>query len=97
MKIDDSLVDHLADVGYQPEFGARELKRQIRQAVETRLAKEMLADKLKAGDKVELGYDKGRSEVIFNKVEVDEPKAPEKSSLPPDQPGGLAPTAETGT
>lgn len=96
VKIDGSLIDHLADVGYQPEFGARELKRQIRQAVETRLAKEMLAGKLKAGDSVELGYDKGRSEVIFNKVEVDAPKSSGKSSLP-DQPDDLALTVETGT
>ncbi|WP_409077326.1 ATP-dependent Clp protease ATP-binding subunit [Pseudomonas sp. FW305-70] len=96
VKIDDSLIDHLADVGYQPEFGARELKRQIRQAVETRLAKEMLADKLQAGDSVELGYDKERSEVVFNKVEVDAPKTAEKGS-PPDQPDDLAPVAETGT
>jgi len=96
VKIDDSLIDHLADVGYQPEFGARELKRQIRQAVETRLAKEMLADKLQAGDSVELSYDKERSEVVFNKVEVDAPKTAEKGS-PPDQPDDLAPVAETGT
>lgn len=96
VKIADSLIDHLADVGYQPEFGARELKRQIRQAVETRLAKEMLADKLQAGDSVELGYDKERSEVVFNKVEVDAPKTAEKGS-PPDQPDDLAPVAETGT
>jgi ATP-dependent Clp protease ATP-binding subunit ClpC len=96
VKIDGSLIDHLADVGYQPEFGARELKRQIRQAVETRLAKEMLADKLKAGDSVELGYDKGRSEVVFKKAEVDGQKTSEQSS-PPDQPDDLAPTAETGT
>nr|WP_077045088.1 AAA family ATPase [Pseudomonas sp. KK4] len=96
VKIDGSLIDHLADVGYQPEFGARELKRQIRQAVETRLAKEMLADKLQAGDSVELGYDKERSEVVFNKVEVDAPKTAEKGS-PPDQPDDLAPVAETGT
>lgn len=96
VKIDDSLIDHLADVGYQPEFGARELKRQIRQAVETRLAKEMLADKLQAGDSVELSYDKERSEVVFNKVEVDAPKTAKKGS-PPDQPDDLAPVAETGT
>ncbi len=96
VRIDGSLIDYLADVGYQPEFGARELKRQIRQAVETRLAKEMLAGKLEAGDSVELGYDTGRSEVIFKKVEVDAPKTSAKSS-PPDQPDDLAPTAETGT
>lgn len=96
VKIDGSLIDHLADVGYQPEFGARELKRQIRQTVETRLAKEMLADKLKAGDSVELSYDKGRSEVIFNKMAVDVPKASEESS-PPKPPDDLAPIAATGT
>uniref|UniRef100_UPI003B849FC1 ATP-dependent Clp protease ATP-binding subunit n=1 Tax=Pseudomonas migulae TaxID=78543 RepID=UPI003B849FC1 len=96
VKIDGSLIDHLADVGYQPEFGARELKRQIRQTVETRLAKEMLADKLKAGDSVELSYDKGRSEVIFNKMAVDVPKASEESS-PPEPPDDLAPIAATGT
>ena len=96
VKIDGSLIDHLADVGYQPEFGARELKRQIRQAVETRLAKEMLAGKLQAGDSVELGYDTERREVVFNKVEVDAPKTSGKSR-PPDQPDDLAPTAETGT
>ncbi|WP_130931815.1 AAA family ATPase [Pseudomonas sp. Sample_24] len=96
VKIDGSLIDYLADVGYQPEFGARELKRQIRQAVETRLAKEMLAGKLEAGDSVELGYDKGRGEVIFNKVAVDVPKASEESS-PPEPPDDLAPIAATGT
>lgn len=31
LKLDDSLVEHLVEVGYQPDFGARELKRKIRQ------------------------------------------------------------------
>lgn len=96
VKVDGSLIDHLADVGYQPEFGARELKRQIRQTVETRLAKEMLAGKLKAGDSVELGYDKERGEVVFKKVEVDASKTSEKDS-PPGQSDDLTPAAETGT
>ncbi|MFG9452088.1 AAA family ATPase, partial [Pseudomonas aeruginosa] len=42
LHIDDSLVGHLAEEAYQPEFGARELKRQIRQQLETRLATAML-------------------------------------------------------
>ena len=65
-----SLIDHLVEVGYQPEFGARELKRQIRQKVETRLATEILGDGLKSGDSVELGYDKDKGEVILNKAAV---------------------------
>ncbi|UIF90581.1 ATP-dependent Clp protease ATP-binding subunit [Cupriavidus sp. UYPR2.512] len=76
VRLDDDLVDHLVEVGYQPEFGARELRRQIRQSVETGLAKEILGDKLKSGDSVELGYDKASEEVIFRKVEaVRKPKA----------------------
>ena len=41
-EIDNSLIDHLADVGYRPEFGARELRRQIRSLIETRLASAVL-------------------------------------------------------
>ncbi|KWR74537.1 ATP-dependent Clp protease ATP-binding subunit [Cupriavidus sp. IDO] len=68
VKLSEPLVDHLVDVGYQPEFGARELKRQIRQEVETRLAKEILGDGLTSGDSVELGYDKDKGEVTISKV-----------------------------
>jgi ATP-dependent Clp protease ATP-binding subunit ClpC len=65
-----TLVDHLVEAGYQPEFGARELKRQIRQEVETRLAKEILGDALQSGDTVEIGYDKTNEEVTISKVAV---------------------------
>ncbi|MCY7264966.1 hypothetical protein, partial [Pseudomonas protegens] len=43
---DDSVVDHLAREGYRPEFGARELRRQIRQSIENELAKAMLDGKV---------------------------------------------------
>ncbi|HKR39505.1 MAG TPA: AAA family ATPase, partial [Paraburkholderia sp.] len=65
-----TLVDHLVEAGYQPEFGARELKRQIRQEVETRLAKEILGDALQSGDTVEIGYDKTNDDVTISKVAV---------------------------
>ncbi|WP_186000403.1 AAA family ATPase, partial [Paraburkholderia tropica] len=70
LKMSEALVDHLVEVGYQPEFGARELKRQIRQEVETRLAKEILGDALQSGDTVELGYDASAEEVTINKIAV---------------------------
>ncbi|MFM0616437.1 AAA family ATPase [Paraburkholderia nemoris] len=70
LKIDESVVDHLADAGYRPEFGARELKRQIRQELETRLAKEMLGDVLKSGDTVDVSYDKDSGKVKFSKSEA---------------------------
>jgi ATP-dependent Clp protease ATP-binding subunit ClpC len=64
----DALVDHLTEAGYQPEFGARELKRQVRQIIETKLAKEILADKLQSGDRVEVDYDNASDAVTFNKL-----------------------------
>ncbi len=70
LKIDDSLIDHLADAGYRPEFGARELKRQIRQELETRLAKEILSNNLKSGDTVEVSYDKDSDKVKFTPGEA---------------------------
>jgi ATP-dependent Clp protease ATP-binding subunit ClpC len=70
LKMSDALVEHLVEAGYQPEFGARELKRQIRQEVETRLAKEILGDALQTGDTVELGYDKTNDEVTISKIAV---------------------------
>lgn len=94
VKVADTLIDHLADVGYQPEFGARELKRQIRQTLETRLAKEMLAGKLQAGDSVELGYDKARDVVLFNKLDAPNVSA---NISPPDQPDDRVSVAGTGT
>lgn len=94
VKVADTLIDHLADVGYQPEFGARELKRQIRQTLETRLAKEMLAGKLQAGDRVELGYDKARDVVLFNKLDAPNGSA---NMGPPDPPDDRVSIAGTGT
>jgi ATP-dependent Clp protease ATP-binding subunit ClpC len=39
---DDALIDHLAETGYQPECGTRELRRLVRNEVESRLARQML-------------------------------------------------------
>ncbi|KDR32374.1 ATP-dependent Clp protease ATP-binding subunit [Caballeronia zhejiangensis] len=69
LRVQDPVIDHLADVGYRPEFGARELKRQIRQQLETRLAKEILGGKLAPGDTVDVSYDKDKDAITFAKVE----------------------------
>jgi len=57
LEFDKALVDHLAEVGYDPEFGARMLKRRIRSEVETPLADALLKGELHAGERVTLGFD----------------------------------------
>ncbi len=53
---DRSLIDHLSEVGYQPEFGARELKRRVRSDVEARLATAMLEGEVSEGDTAVVSY-----------------------------------------
>lgn len=57
LSFDASLVDYLADVGYQPEYGARELKRRIKTDVENKLATEILGGKVSEGSTVTFAYD----------------------------------------
>jgi ATP-dependent Clp protease ATP-binding subunit ClpC len=57
LEFDKALVDHLAEVGYDPEFGARMLKRRIRSEVEAPLADALLKGELHAGERVRLGFD----------------------------------------
>ncbi|WP_144147271.1 ATP-dependent Clp protease ATP-binding subunit [Paraburkholderia sp. BCC1884] len=62
---DESIVDHLAAEGYRPEFGARELRRQIQQQVENQLAKAMLGGSVLEGLRVVCRYDAEKKEVTF--------------------------------
>jgi ATP-dependent Clp protease ATP-binding subunit ClpC len=68
LTFDDSIVDHLATEGYRPEFGARELRRQIQQQIENQLAKAMLNGDVKEGMQVVCRYDADRRLVTFEPV-----------------------------
>ncbi len=65
VEFDDSLVDHLAAVGYQPEFGARELKRRIRTEVETKLASAMLRGDIAQGQSTRVRWDPDARNVVI--------------------------------
>ena len=69
LRFDATLVDHLADAGYQPEYGARELRRRIRAEVETALARAMLGGEIAKGDTVTFRYNAGKG-VTFKKESV---------------------------
>ncbi len=68
LEFDDSVIEYLADEGYQPEFGARELRRLIRSEIETKLANAMLAGEIESGDKVLVRWDSSSGNVVFDKV-----------------------------
>lgn len=56
-ELSDSALDLLADLGYDPQFGARPLKRVIQKEIINELAKEVLSGKYVAGETIYVGTD----------------------------------------
>lgn len=52
LKLSDAAIDFLAEVGYDPTFGARPLKRTIQKEVETQVAKAILRGEFTDGDTI---------------------------------------------
>jgi ATP-dependent Clp protease ATP-binding subunit ClpB len=59
LALDDEVLDHLADVGFDPVYGARPLKRAIQQLIENPLAQEILAGKYAPGDTIRAHLESG--------------------------------------
>ena len=56
----DDAVAHLAERGFDPEFGARPLQRTIQREVENELSRMLLGGELSEGDAVTVALEKGR-------------------------------------
>ncbi|MFZ9792398.1 MAG: ATP-dependent chaperone ClpB [Gemmataceae bacterium] len=66
LELTEAARKHLVEVGYDPSFGARPLKRTITKEVETPLARQILEGKIKDGSKVTVDFDQARSSLVFN-------------------------------
>jgi len=62
-------LDKLAEEGYDPEMGARPLRRVIQSKVEDRLSDAVLAEQFKAGDEVVVDYDPEIDDIVLKKKE----------------------------
>jgi len=60
--------DYLARIGYDPDFGARPLKRAIQRAVLDPLAAELLKGVLKPGDRIQISLDEKGTGMVFRKA-----------------------------
>ncbi|MGA8534699.1 MAG: ATP-dependent chaperone ClpB [Candidatus Tumulicola sp.] len=56
---------HIVKVGYDPNYGARPLKRTIQKELETPLGRKILAGEIDDGDTVEIGFNDVRGELTF--------------------------------
>ncbi|MCP3667933.1 MAG: ATP-dependent chaperone ClpB [Gammaproteobacteria bacterium] len=59
LKVSDAALDRLGDAGFDPVYGARPLKRAIRQELENPLAQEILAGTFSAGETIEVDISGG--------------------------------------
>ena len=59
LEITDEAKQLILDESYDPSFGARPLKRYMQRNLETLIAREILADKLRQGDTVKIGVKDG--------------------------------------
>ena len=57
LEITDAAKNFLAEKGYDPNYGARPLRRVIQDEIEDRLSESLLHCDLKSGDTVEIDYD----------------------------------------
>jgi ATP-dependent Clp protease ATP-binding subunit ClpB len=73
IRLTDAAKEHLAEAGWDPQYGARPLKRAIQRLVENPLAMKLLAGELAEGDTVEVDARDG--ELVFEKARVAEPAA----------------------
>ena len=70
LELTESARKHLVEVGYDPSFGARPLKRTITKEVETPLARQILEGKIKDGSKVTVDFDQARSSLVFSSLNL---------------------------
>ena len=66
MTLSEKALDLLGNVGFDPVFGARPLKRAIQQQLENPLARELLEGKFQPGDAIRVDAEHGR--LVFAKV-----------------------------
>ena len=65
LKVTPEALSYLADEGYDPEFGARPVKRAIHRLVLNQLSKDILAQKVDRTHPIVIDYDKANEDLVF--------------------------------
>jgi len=69
LKLSEAAIDFLAEVGYDPVFGARPLKRAIQRELETQIAKSILRGEFNDGDTIFVDVENER--LVFKRVPIE--------------------------
>jgi ATP-dependent Clp protease ATP-binding subunit ClpC len=68
LTLTENAKNYIIEKGFDPNYGARPLKRAIQKYVEDPLAEELLKNQLNEGDELELDYLKDEDKIIINSI-----------------------------
>ena len=68
LELDHAAKDFLIDKGYNPDFGARPLRRALGQFIEDPLAENLLMGEFKSGDEIQVTREEGKDHLSFKAV-----------------------------
>lgn len=64
VEFDESVVNEIADISYNPQYGARPIKRAVQSEIDNLLSSLILDDKIKSGQKVRIVYKGNKFSII---------------------------------
>lgn len=70
LELTDAAKQHVVQVGYDPNYGARPLKRTLQKEIETHLARLLLKGDVRDGMRVEVDYDSAADTLTFRPEEI---------------------------
>lgn len=73
----DKVINYIAETGFNPDYGARPLKREIRKRIEDEIAEQILEGNIKKNDDIKVDYDGRRKDKIVIK-KINKNKAKDK-------------------
>ena len=88
LELDQKAKDFLIEKGFNPDYGARPLRRAISTYVEDHLAESLLSGEFKSGLKILVGYKKDAEHLFFQTEPIPEDKRDDGGGEGPDDEGG---------
>lgn len=74
VKITPAAIDVIANAGFDPEYGARPIRRALQTEIEDRLSESLLSGEIKAGNQVTLGARQGKITINVKDIKTKETK-----------------------
>ncbi len=84
VQLTDAAKKHIAEKGFDSNFGARPLKRAIQKFLEDPIAEEILKGELSEGSILKVDYDKGKDEIVVKGTKSKSQKAAADEGKPKD-------------